>query len=75
MTLALLFLAAGRTETEVRVVVLPPDLEIDFEDMVDDVFGAAWITLAPVSRNWPLLAKLTPIYSLLAYSPFKMLDG
>ena len=54
---------------------LPPFLEIDFEFIVEEVFGAACITFAPVSKFCPLPAKDTPVNSALAPSPFNILIG
>ena len=66
----------------VRALAMRPEVMLFDEptsaldpEMVDEVLGAAWTTFAPVSKNCPALAKLTPMYSLRAPSPFKMLLG
>ena len=53
----------------------PPSFEIDLEFTTEEVFGALWITLKPVSKFCPLPAKVIPVYSVFAFSPFKMLIG
>jgi hypothetical protein len=49
-----------------RYEVRPPPLEIDFDVMVEVVFGATWIILPPASWCWPLPAKATESTSPLA---------
>ena len=43
--------------------------------MTDEVRGAAWMTVAPVSRCCPRPANVTPVNSQRAPSPDKMLVG
>ena len=71
----LLFFASFVTETELLKVLTPPSLEMERVFIKDDVSGAAWTTLAPVSRSWPFPAKVMPVNSILAPRPFKMLIG
>ena len=71
----LLFFASFVTETELLKVLTPPSLEMERVFIKDDVSGAAWTTLAPVSRSWPFPAKVIPVNSIFAPRPFKMLIG
>ena len=63
------------TLTALRYVALPPAFEMVRVLMLADVCGAAWMTLAPVSRFWPFEANVTPVNSQRAFSPCRMLHG
>ena len=65
----------GRTSTELRKVLTPPSLEMDLVLTKEVVSGALWTTFVPVSRFWPLPAKVMPVNSARAPLPFKILMG
>ena len=70
-----LFFAPGSTVTELRKFEMPPSRAMDFVVMWELVLGAAWTTLAPVSRSCPAPAKVMPVNSIRAPSPARMLMG
>ena len=57
------------TTTELRKVLIPPDLEMDFAFTAEVVFFPLWTTFIPVSRFWPSPANVMPVYSILDPSP------
>ncbi len=63
------------TTTELRKVLIPPLFEIERVLTTDDVRGAAWTTLQPVSRFWPFPANVTLVNSERAPSPASTLIG
>ena len=71
-TLATEFSAAGVATTELRNVDTPPPFEIDFVSMAAVVSGAARTTLQPVSRFWPVPAKVMPVKVQRDLRPFRI---
>src|SRR5690606_6791767 len=61
--------------TTPRYVTFPPCCEMDFETIVDDVFGAKCIILAPASWCWPLPAKAIDNVIPRAPSPLRIHAG
>ena len=63
------------TTTLLRNVLIPPLLLIERVFIYELVSGAAWITLAPVSRFCPSPANVTPVNSILEPLPLRILIG
>src|SRR5258706_14594643 len=58
-----------------RYEVRPPAFEIDFEVIVDVVFGATWIILPPASWCWPLPANAMERTSPFAPRSIRQTEG
>src|SRR5438067_3340481 len=63
------------TSSSPRYPARPPFLEIDFDVITDDVFGATWTAFPPASWCWPLPAKAIDSTSPCARSPISQIDG
>ena len=74
-TALLACLALFSTTTLERNVLMPPLLLMERVFMYELVFLPTCTTFAPVSRFCPAPANVTPVNSMRARSPFKMLIG